>query len=107
MTPQEIISILVAIIGSGGVATIITALASRRKNNATADATNVKSILEIDARLNERITRLEERVTALEQENLLLKQNEIKLVHENEVLREENSELKVENNKLRNRSNLN
>ena len=96
MTPAEIITVILAALGSGGIATLITAWASRKKTNAEAGATNIKSILEIDARLNERISKLEERVGKLEEENLQLRQNELLLRHENEMYKEENEELKRE-----------
>ena len=94
MTVTEIISIILAIIGSGGIATLVTAIAARKKTTAEAGATNVKSILEIDARMNERISKLEQRVSKLEEENLQLRKNEILIKHENETYREENESLK-------------
>ena len=101
MTPAEIITVILAALGSGGIATLVTAWASRKKTNAEAGATNIKSILEIDARLNERISKLEERVGKLEEENLQLRQNELQLRHENEMYKEENEELKREIEQLR------
>lgn len=101
MTITEVISIVIAIVGSGGVATIVTAWASRRKNKADASATNIKSILEIDERLTARINKLEIRVATLENENLELKQKEIELNHRNLLYKEEINELKNENELLR------
>lgn len=99
-------TIIVAILGSGGFATLITVIASRRKNKADASAVNVKSILDIDERLNERIARLEERVTALENENLELRKKSITMEHENELLKQEVKELKEENGLLKERVEL-
>ena len=100
-TRSLVVSVIVAVLGSGGLATVITAWASKRKNKAEATATNVKSILEIDARLNDRISRLEERVAALEKENLELKAKELQLKHDNDVYLEEVAELKEENEFLK------
>lgn len=100
-TRSLVISVIIAVLGSGGLATIITAWASKRKNKAEATATNVKSILEIDARLNDRISRLEERVAALEKENLELKAKELQLKHDNDVYLEEINDLKEENEFLK------
>ena len=59
---MEWLTLLGSVLGAGGISALITALVSRRKNNADATAVNVHSILEIDARLNERLVKLEERV---------------------------------------------
>jgi hypothetical protein len=44
-----------AVLGTGGISTLITVLISRKKSNADAEAIQIRSILEIDARLNERL----------------------------------------------------
>lgn len=106
METNNIIALIIAIFGSGGIATLVTAWAAKKKNQAEAGATNVKSILEIDSRLNERITRLEERVGILEKENFELKQKELQLKHENQKYIEENDELKKENEELRTKNKL-
>lgn len=48
-----------------------------RKINA--EANNIKSLLEIDQRMNERMAKLEERVANLEQENYKLKSDKLTL----------------------------
>ena len=95
-----------SLIGAGGISALITALVARKKNNADAAATNVRSILEIDARLNERLVKIEERVAQLERENFELKQRELTLTHENSVHLEEIKELKEENASLREENDL-
>ena len=89
-----------SVLGAGGISALITALVSRKKNNADAAAISVRSILEIDARLNERLVKLEERVATLERENLELKQRELTLTHENSKHLEKIKELKEENASL-------
>lgn len=91
------LQIVLAIVTSGTLSSFATVWASRKKNSADAGATNVKSILEIDERLNERLVRLEERVGVLEAENLRLKQVELTQSHEIQVLTKENQKLKTEN----------
>ena len=79
---MELVLAIVAAFGGGaGIAGIITAILSKKKTDAEAENTNIKSILEIDARLNERMSKLEERVARLEEENLKLKEENLKLRH--------------------------
>lgn len=95
-----------SVLGAGGISALITAIVSRKKTNADATATNVRSILEIDARLNQRLAKLEERVAQLERENFELKQRELTLVHENTKYLDEIKELKEENESLREENEL-
>ena len=104
----NIVTIIVTLFGGGVVGVIIKALTEKRKVNAEANNTNIKSILEIDQRMNERMAKLEERVANLEQENYKLKSD--KLVLEKEThrlenlvteLTRENKELKEENETLK------
>ena len=60
---------------------IIKALIEKKKLNAEATNTNIKSLLEIDQRMNERMAKLEERVANLEQENYKLKSDKLKFVN--------------------------
>ena len=76
-----ILAIVAAFGGGAGIAGIITAILSKKKTDAEAENTNIKSILEIDGRLNERMAKLEERVAKLEEENLKLKEENLKLRH--------------------------
>ena len=106
----NIVSVLVALFGGGVVGVVIKALTEKRKINAEANNTNIKSILEIDQRMNERMAKLEERMAHLEQENYTLKSEKlnlekqthkletqiVKLKEENKELREENTTLKAE-----------
>ena len=94
------IAIVSCIFGAGGIASVVTALVSRKKNNAEAEATHIRSILEIDERIYDRLTKLEERVATLERENFELKQRELQLTHENATYLEKIKDLKEENASL-------
>ena len=70
----NLITVIVALFGGGVVGVVIKALTEKKKLNAEANNTNIKSLLEIDQRMNERMTKLEERVNKeLKKENELLK----------------------------------
>lgn len=75
----NIVTIVVALFGGGVVGVVIKALTEKRKINAEANNTNIKSLLEIDQRMNERMAKLEERVANLEQENYKLKSDKLEL----------------------------
>ena len=92
--------ILTAVLSSGVITALITAVTVRKKNNADADATNVRSILDVDTRLAERLASLEERIAQLESENFELKSRLLSLNHENDKVVEENRALKKENEAL-------
>ncbi len=81
----NIITVVVALFGGGVVGVVIKAFTEKKKLNAEANNTNIKSLLEIDQRMNERMAKLEERVANLEQENYKLKSD--KLVLEKEAHR--------------------
>ena len=107
---SSLITVIVALFGGGVVGVVIKALTEKRKINAEANNTNIKSLLEIDQRMNERMAKLEERVAHLEQENYKLKSDKLALEKEthrltalvtdlekeNEELHEENEALKTE-----------
>ena len=104
----SVFTIIASLFGGGVVGVVIKALTEKKKLNAEANNTNIKSLLEIDQRMNERMAKLEERVANLEQENYKLKSD--KLVLEKEThrlenlvteLTRENKELKEENEKLK------
>ncbi len=111
----SVITVVVALFGGGVVGVVIKALTEKRKINAEANNTNIKSILEIDQRMNERMTKLEARVANLEQENYKLKSEKLalekethrleimvsQLKEENKALHEENEALKKELSELR------
>lgn len=110
----NVVTIIVALFGGGVVGVVIKALTEKKKINAEATNTNIKSLLEIDQRMNERMAKLEERVANLEQENYKLKSEKLSLEKEthklktaiqaleteNKILREENITLKAELDKL-------
>ena len=107
----NLITVIVALFGGGVVGVVIKALTEKKKLNAEANNTNIKSLLEIDQRMNERMTKLEERVANLEQENYKLKLEKeahtlsttiIKLETENKELKKENELLKAELDALKN-----
>lgn len=104
----NIITVIVALFGGGVVGVVIKALTEKKKVNAEANNTNIKSLLEIDQRMNERMAKLEERVANLEQENYKLKSDKLALEKEAHRLEAivlkveaENKELKEENNMLK------
>lgn len=104
----NVVTVIVALFGGGVVGVVIKALTEKRKINAEATNTNIKSLLEIDQRMNERMANLEERVANLEQENYKLKSEKLTLEKETHKLQvnitkleEENKELRKENKALR------
>ena len=108
----NIITVVVALFGGGVVGVVIKALTEKKKLNAEANNTNIKSLLEIDQRMNERMAKLEERVANLEQENYKLKSDKLALEKETNRLQnivthleEENKELHEENCSLKSKLN--
>ena len=111
----SLITIIASLFGGGVVGVVIKAFTEKRKINAEANNTNIKSLLEIDQRMNERMAKLEERVANLEQENYKLKSDKLSLEKEthrlaalvadlekeNKELHEENEALKTELETLR------
>lgn len=87
MKPELIITAIISVLGSAGFVQALNALLNRKKQHADVTATNVSSILDIDARLNERVAKLEERVARLEEDNIKLKEENLSLKHENSVLK--------------------
>ena len=105
---SNLITVIVALFGGGVVGVVIKALTEKRKINAEANNTNIKSLLEIDQRMNERIAKLEERVANLEQANYKLKSDKLMLEKETHRLaalvtdlEKENKELHEENDALK------
>lgn len=98
---EMIVTIICSLLGGGVLGVIIKALTEKKKLNAEATNTNIKSLLEIDQRMNERMAKLEERVANLEQENYKLKSEKLTLEKETHKLEEENKKLKIENKKLK------
>ena len=101
---QSLVTVIISLFGGGVVGIAIKAFAEKKKVNAEATNTNIKSLLEIDQRMNERMAKLEERVANLEQENYKLKSEKLTLEKENhrletaiEKLQSENEELREEN----------
>ena len=97
---SNLITVIVSLLGGGVVGVVIKALTEKKKVNAEANNTNIKSLLEIDQRMNERMAKLEERVANLEQENYKLKSEKLVLEKENHKLEADVSQLKLENKKL-------
>lgn len=96
----SIVSIVVAIFGGGVLGVIVKALTEKKKISADATNTNIKSLLEIDQRMNERMAKLEERVANLEQENYKLKTEKLNLEKETHKLKLKIQELEQENQTL-------
>lgn len=102
-----IATVVGSLLGGGVIGVIVKALTEKKKVNAEATNTNIKSLLEIDQRMNERMAKLEERVANLEQENYKLKSEKLNLEKETHKLKlriqdleEENQRLEEENKKL-------
>lgn len=96
----NIITVVVALFGGGVVGVVIKALTEKKKLNAEANNTNIKSLLEIDQRMNERMAKLEERVANLEQENYKLKSDKLLLEKEAHRLETLVSELQADKKEL-------
>lgn len=89
-----------SLLGGGVIGAIVKSLTEKRKVNAEAMNTNIKSMLEIDQRMNKRMAKLEERVANLEQENYKLKSEKLNLEKETHRLKIKINELEEENKKL-------
>ena len=96
----NIIAVIVALFGGGVVGAFIKALTEKKKLNAEANNTNIKSLLEIDQRMNERMAKLEERVANLEQENYKLKSDKLTLEKETHRLQALVTELEEDKKEL-------
>lgn len=96
----NIITVVAALFGGGVVGVVIKALTEKKKLNAEANNTNIKSLLEIDQRMNERMAKLEERVANLEQENYKLKSDKLLLEKETHRLETLVSELQADKKEL-------
>lgn len=104
----SLLTVIISLFGGGVVGVIIKAFTEKKKVNAEATNTNIKSLLEIDQRMNERMAKLEERVANLEQENYKLKSDKLALEKETHRLQtiithleDENKELHEENCSLK------
>lgn len=84
---SEIIQIGAILLGGGAFGGIIVAFIGKKKTDAEAKNTNIKSILEIDQRMHDRLVRLEERVAKLETENAELRESNAQFKYENERLK--------------------
>lgn len=100
MDISNLITVIVALFGGGVIGVVIKAFTERGKLNAEANNTNIKSILEIDQRMNERMTKLEARVANLEQENYKLKSEKLALEKETHRLESMITRLETENKTL-------
>ena len=97
----SLITVVVSLFGGGVVGVVIKALTEKKKVNAEATNTNIKSLLEIDQRMNERMAKLEERVANLEQENYKLKSDKLLLEKETHRLQNVVTQLEEENKELK------
>ena len=105
----NVVAVIIALFGGGVIGVVVKALTEKKKISAEATNTNIKSLLEIDQRMNERMAKLEERVANLEQENYKLKSDKLNLEKETlklktkiQELEEENLKLHIENSTLKN-----
>lgn len=100
MDITNMITVVVALFGGGVVGVVIKAFTEKKKLNAEANNTNIKSLLEIDQRMNERMAKLEERVANLEQENYKLKSDKLALEKEAHRLEALVSQLEIDKKEL-------
>ena len=96
----NLITVIVALFGGGVVGVVIKAFTEKKKLNAEANNTNIKSLLEIDQRMNERMAKLEARVANLEQENYKLKSDKLVLEKETHRLEALVTELEADKKEL-------
>ena len=96
----SVVTVIVSLLGGGVIGVIVKALTEKSKLNAEATNTNIKSLLEIDQRMNERMAKLEERVANLEQENYKLKTEKLSLEKETHKLKLKIQDLEEENRML-------
>lgn len=96
----SLITVIISLFGGGVVGVVIKAFTEKKKVNAEATNTNIKSLLEIDQRMNERMAKLEERVANLEQENYKLKSDKLALERETHRLQTIITHLETENKEL-------
>lgn len=99
---MNLITVIVALLGGGVVGVVIKAFTEKKKLNAEANNINIKSLLEIDQRMNERMAKLEERVANLEQENYKLKSDKLALEKETHRLGALVTELEADKKELYN-----
>lgn len=99
---MNLITVIVALFGGGVVGVVIKAFTEKKKLNAEANNINIKSLLEIDQRMNERMAKLEERVANLEQENYKLKSDKLALEKETHRLEALVIELEADKKELYN-----
>lgn len=97
----SVLAMVATLFGGGVIGAIVKSLTEKRKVNAEATNTNIKSLLEIDQRMNERMAKLEERVANLEQENYKLKSDKLGLEKETLKLKTRIKELEEENRALK------
>jgi len=76
---ESVILLAGSLLGGGALATIVTTLVNRNKSKADTLNTNIMSLLEIDARMQQRLTSLEDRVGRLYKENEQLHDENTKL----------------------------
>ena len=95
-----IVTVIGSLLGGGVIGVIVKSITEKNKLNAEATNTNIKSLLEIDQRMNERMAKLEERVANLEQENYKLKTEKLSLEKETHKLKLKINKLEEENKKL-------
>lgn len=109
----SIATVIGSLLGGGVIGVVVKSITEKNKVNAEATNTNIKSLLEIDQRMNERMAKLEERVANLEQENYKLKSEKLSLEKETHklkttirLLEEENTQLQEENISLKEQLNI-
>ena len=82
---DNIVLLITTLIGGGAVGVLITQWFSRFKVKAETESIGVKSMIEVNVRMNERLIDLEKRVAMLEFDNFELRKENLSLKHELEV----------------------
>ena len=103
---SQVVTVIVSLFGGGVIGVVIKALTEKKKITAEATNTNIKSLLEIDQRMNERMAKLEERVANLEQENYKLKSEKLTLEKESLKLKSVIATLENEKQELEDQNKL-
>lgn len=96
-----ITTIVTSILGGGVIGVVVTALVNKKKVNADAESVGIKSMLDINAAINDRLMHVEGRVANLEKENFTVKEENLLLRSENAAMKKEIDGIKRENVKLK------
>ncbi|MCL2631526.1 MAG: hypothetical protein FWD45_00300 [Coriobacteriia bacterium] len=92
---NEMLPHLVSLLAGGGFVAVVNALANRSKTRAETENMSIKSLLEVDERMSNRMTSLETRLAAYEEKNAELRGEILELKAENHRLQLELERMEV------------